>query len=434
LKKIKRHKKKKSTYGLFIKKDRLPDASVEGALKKTISLCMIVKNEENDLERCLRSVKAIVDEIIVVDTGSSDNTKEIAKKFEAKIFDFKWNNSFADARNFSLSKATGQWILVLDADEVISTVDRERLRRVVLDAGSTQIAYAMITRNYISSTAAVGWISNDGTYAAEEAGSGWVPSEKVRLFPNDNRIRFVGPIHEMVEHSLLRLGIEVKKCDIPVHHYGKLNKEKTRTKWEEYYALGKKKLVQLGEHDIKNIYEIAVQALELGRYEEALEYWKKLAALRPDFSDAFFYMGITYFQLGMLEQALLTLEKALQIDPASADVVTVYSKYQIISGHAERSILYLEKLLDKYPSDPKALAALAVAYLCTGRKDKGLACINTLRDMSVDLRNYFSENAKALISAGEIKYAMLLLEAAVESNSINSETLTLLAQCYQRSQ
>ena len=92
---------------------------------------MIVKNEEKNIIRALQGVKPLVDEMIVVDTGSTDRTKKIAKVFGAKVYDFQWTDSFSDARNFSLSKATGDWILVLDADEVISERDYGKLRELI---------------------------------------------------------------------------------------------------------------------------------------------------------------------------------------------------------------------------------------------------------------------------------------------------------------
>ncbi len=92
----------------------------------TISLCMIVKNEEKVLARCLDSVRDLMDEIIIVDTGSNDSTKKIAEKYTDKIYDFKWNGSFADARNYSFSKATAQYIYCADADEVIDDENREK--------------------------------------------------------------------------------------------------------------------------------------------------------------------------------------------------------------------------------------------------------------------------------------------------------------------
>lgn len=93
----------------------------------TISLCMIVKDEEEVLERCLQSAKDIVDEIIIVDTGSTDQTKEIAAKFTSQIYDFPWIDDFAAARNEAFSKATMQYCMWLDADDVILPEEKKKI-------------------------------------------------------------------------------------------------------------------------------------------------------------------------------------------------------------------------------------------------------------------------------------------------------------------
>lgn len=95
-----------------------------------ISLCMIVKNEEDVLERCLKSVCDLVDEIIIVDTGSTDATKEIAKKFTDKIYDFEWVDDFSAARNYSFSFATKEYSMWLDADDVITDEDAQKIREL----------------------------------------------------------------------------------------------------------------------------------------------------------------------------------------------------------------------------------------------------------------------------------------------------------------
>lgn len=96
-----------------------------------LSLCMIVKNEENSLWQSLSKVSRYVDEIIVVDTGSTDRTKEIARNWSAQVFDFPWCDDFSAARNFSLEKASSDWVLVLDADEVVINFDIANIRKVV---------------------------------------------------------------------------------------------------------------------------------------------------------------------------------------------------------------------------------------------------------------------------------------------------------------
>lgn len=96
----------------------------------TISLCMIVKNEEKVLERCLDGICDLMDEIIIVDTGSTDKTKEIAGKYTDKVYDFMWTDDFSEARNYSFSKAGMEYIYVADADEVLDEENRKRFRRL----------------------------------------------------------------------------------------------------------------------------------------------------------------------------------------------------------------------------------------------------------------------------------------------------------------
>lgn len=96
----------------------------------TVSLCMIVKNEEEILSRCLDSIADMMDEIIIVDTGSSDNTKEVAKRYTDKVYDFEWTYDFAEARNYSFSLASMDYIYCADADEVLNDFNRERFKKL----------------------------------------------------------------------------------------------------------------------------------------------------------------------------------------------------------------------------------------------------------------------------------------------------------------
>ncbi len=105
----------------------------------TISLCMIVKNEEANLGRCLKSLQGLMDEMIVVDTGSTDKTVEIAKSYGAKVYDFKWTGDFSEARNFSFSKANCDYIYTADADEELDETNRERFAKLKEDIGELNI-------------------------------------------------------------------------------------------------------------------------------------------------------------------------------------------------------------------------------------------------------------------------------------------------------
>jgi glycosyltransferase involved in cell wall biosynthesis len=426
--------------------------TLESSAPGTLSLCMIVKNEENNIRRALMTVKPVVDEMIVVDTGSTDRTKDIAQELGAKVYDFPWTDSFAEARNYSLSKATGDWILILDADEVISPSDHEKLRKLISkeprsqgfkDSSETEneegfrpsrndkhsdprileplnpalVAYLFTTRNYVIPINVDGWIANDGTYRMEEAGSGWFSGEKVRLFPNDERIRFEDPVHERVEPSIETLGIMIRQCPVTIHHYGKLDEEKRRAKNEYYYHLGKKRLAEKGNSDYLSVYDLAVQASSIGRYLEAITYLTQVIAVKPDFVKAFTSMGNVYYNLGQYEKALSSYRKSMELDPNSRDAEVMSAQCEIIAGNAENAIQNLELLVNKEHASEKALLLLVAAYSALGQQAKALSYISKLSTMKSGLTAYLSDFARLLISQGKNTEAQRLLEAAEEIKS-----------------
>ncbi len=395
---------------------------------KVISLCMIVKNEQEHLPRCLASVKPIVDEIVLVDTGSWDQTKAIALQFGARVFDFVWTGNFSDARNFSLSLATGKWILILDADEVISSRDYHALRS--LAQGHENVAYNLITRNYVNNPNAIGWIANDGSYLSEEAGTGYVRGDKVRMFPNDARIRFDYPVHERVEPSLSKYGFQILPADVIVHHYGFLKEQCSVQKSEQYLEMLKSFVDADAEITMSMLYHAASEAMQLGKFEEALTYWKKLLLADYNFPKIFYYIGNTYLHLGKYREAREALKKSLEREPDSHDTIVLYAQSELCAGDIEQAIKSLKSLLARDPSYPLALFPLAIAYILKGSRDEGMRYIRKLREMNYGCALYFTEFSKMLIAAGRITFAVALLEASVESNNINNETWPLLNACY----
>ncbi|MFS0559085.1 glycosyltransferase family 2 protein, partial [Brevibacillus sp. 179-C9.3 HS] len=109
-----------------------------------LSLCMIVKNEGNCIERCLNSVKHAVDEMIIVDTGSSDDTINICRSAGASVFSYEWNDDFASARNYGLERATGDWIIWLDADEEVDEADAVKLKELLPDTEADLFSIQLI--------------------------------------------------------------------------------------------------------------------------------------------------------------------------------------------------------------------------------------------------------------------------------------------------
>lgn len=152
-----------------------------------ITLCMIIKNEANHLEKCLSSVCGLVSEIIIADTGSEDNSKEIAQRFGAKIIDIPWENDFTKARNISLEYATSAWVLVLDADEAV-------------DHWSENLLQPLLGAEYIH-----GYWLPIIHYVGDIPEADFVTDHVCRLFRNDKRIIFRGSIHEEIASSIWEL-------------------------------------------------------------------------------------------------------------------------------------------------------------------------------------------------------------------------------------
>ncbi|MFD2748767.1 glycosyltransferase [Paenibacillus yanchengensis] len=213
---------------------------------------MIVKNEEDSLARCLASVQDAVDEIIIVDTGSTDNTKEIAASFHAKIYNFTWINDFAAARNFSFGQATKDYILWLDADDVLQKSDLEKLISLKKVEPFT---YDSVTMNYHLS------FDQDGkpTYSLR----------RNRLVKRENNFRWIGFVHEYLE-----VGGNIHHSDIAVTHH----KEKQYTDRNLQIYLTKRK--ENHTFSPRDLYYFANELRDNGRYEEAIAEYEQFLATK----------------------------------------------------------------------------------------------------------------------------------------------------------
>lgn len=287
--------------------------------ENSISLCMIVRNEETNICKCLMSALPVVHEIIVVDTGSTDRTLKLAMVYGAKVLHYKWDEDFSHARNLSLEHAKGKWILILDADEVISQQDYDIIRESVKER---DVAYRVVTRNYTNQTSLINFIQNDDSYR-EEKGLGWIPTLKVRLFPNDTRIRFKGNVHEMVDESIIETDINIKTAPFFIHHYGKLDILKDRQKGEKYYQLGLEKLKH-NPTDKKSIKELAIVSSALGKIDEAIDLWNTLIGMGTT-DDVDCYLNLSNLKIlkGEYKEALYFAKKALQIEKENKTAINL---------------------------------------------------------------------------------------------------------------
>ena len=226
------------------------DALNEWRSAVSISLCMIVKNEQQTLARCLSSVAELVDEIIIVDTGSTDDTKQIAAQFTSHVLDFEWVDDFAKARNFAFSHATKEFILWLDADDILLPPDQEKFR---------------------SLTAALPWstdaVSMFYNLAVDAAGNATTSLRRNRLVRRSNGNRWIGIVHEY-----LAVTGHILASDIAVTH------ERMHTNSSRNLQLYEKRAAAGETFSPRDQFYFANERFDHGLWEQALELYEAFIA------------------------------------------------------------------------------------------------------------------------------------------------------------
>ena len=252
-----------------------------------LSVSMIVKNEEKHLNRCLSSIRDAADEIVIVDTGSTDKTIEIAESFGAKVFNYNWINDFSSARNFALSKCSGDWILYLDADEELNSNSVNELMDKIRNNNSGGIFCA---------------VKNLGTNIT----SGSI-FKYPRLFINDSRLKFNGKVHEQIIESLNKNKLQIIDSNIEIIHHGyAIDEESLKEKKERNLALllSDKKNKSNNYNKLKLIQTL----ISLEKFNDAEIKANLLlrdkSISKNDLSLALFYMAQIKFEKNELEAAL----------------------------------------------------------------------------------------------------------------------------------
>lgn len=315
----------------------------------TITLCMIVKDEADCINACLESVKGLVSEIIIIDTGSTDQTIEICENHGAKVYTYKWKNDFADARNYGLSFSTGDWILWLDADEELDASKKANIPEILNNTNAHLLALPVL--NYFGKTTPV---DKNNVYLIYQ----------LRLFRNHKNITFHNRIHETPLLSLNVTDKDIKDIPVSIHHYGYLQEvtdkkqkgqrnirllekemsDPAHSPWIEYHLASEfyrqEKYQQAFQYVNKSIllflqkdqkppsllYKLKYTILiETNSLEGAWPSIEKAILLYPDYVDLHFYMGYILYKIGNYATALQAFEKCLELGDH-------HTKYLVLKG------------------------------------------------------------------------------------------------------
>jgi glycosyltransferase involved in cell wall biosynthesis len=373
---------------------------------RRLSLCMIVKDEEDCINRCLSSVKSVVDEMIIVDTGSSDRTVEICKSFGAKVFDFPWNGSFSDARNFGLERATGDWILWLDADEEVDASDVYKLRDILY---FDDILLSVHLINF---------------YGDRPDPNQTFDIAHTRLFQNHKGFKFKNKIHETLNVDEVFDTSErpiIKTVPIKLYHYGYLDSvNETKKKFERNLSMLEKELEQK-DYSPWIEYHIASEYYRVKQYTKAFDYvnrsligflkqlktppsllyrlkysilisagsidgaWPgidRAVSLYPDYVDLHFYKGLILYVKNSFKEALEVFEHCLEMGEENLQHLT-------LKGVGSFQALYYKGCcLEKLGQIEEAARAYAQAAILSKTFDSP---VEALRKLTTEHQEMFGE-------------------------------------------
>lgn len=337
-----------------------------------ISLCMIMRDEEAHLARCLTSVRGAVDEIIIVDTGSVDRSVEIAERFGATVLHEEWKGDFAAPRNTAIDAASGDWILVLDADEEV--VGAHALRELVREEGVE------------------GWSLREVNFIGEERGIDSVVMSAFRLFRNRPEYRYEGALHEQVMGKVAHGGFgEMRFAGVEIHHYGYLEPTNRAKKKSDRNMAIVMEEVRRKPNDPFTLFNTGVEYQRVGRHEEAIEYFSR--SFENLDSLAVYYASLlvrnivaSLHMTGRNDEALDVLADGLKAYPDFADlhhlegrVFVERREYRAAARSFTRAIEIGEHGGDRYLTQTGmgsfyALSGLGMLHQLMGDKGEAARC------------------------------------------------------------
>ncbi|KGX89274.1 beta 1,4 glucosyltransferase [Pontibacillus marinus BH030004 = DSM 16465] len=298
----------------------------------TISLCMIVKNEEEVLENCLKSVKKACDEIIIVDTGSTDETKEIAAKYTDKVIDFEWVDDFSAARNFSFSHAKMDYILWLDADDILKTKDLKKL--------------LTLKKNLDPSVDAVSMFYH---LAFDEHGNPTFNLRRNRLVKRERNFKWHGVVHEYLEVSGNIIG-----SDIAITH-NKQKKKNTSIEGGRNLRIYEKKLKRGEPFTPRDLYYYANELKDNHHHKKATLYYKEFLATKKGWVEdeimACINMADCYRRLGEKDEELNALCKSFQYDLPRPEISCRLGEYFMGKKDYQSAIFWFNTAINTKQKD-----------------------------------------------------------------------------------
>ena len=304
-----------------------------------LSLCIITRDEENNIAECLDSVKGVVNEIIVVDTGSKDKTISIANGFGAKLFHYSWNNDFAAAKNEALKHATGDWIIVLDADERVDTKNAEKIKHFIRNKDVD--AYLVKLSSIVA--------KSGNTAKAKQI------TKSYRLFRNFKGFEFSGQIHEDISSSLAKNNARDMSSDIVIEHLGYAWDENALRKKQERNIKILKSQIKDNPENWYALYNIGQAYMLSEMFCEAKTFLLKAIKIPsvPSEHAAHMYVNIgeCLFKENEFNEAINYCQKSLDMCPDQVAGNLILSRIYLALKNYTEAIKSLSRIIELQEND-----------------------------------------------------------------------------------
>lgn len=404
----------------------------------TLSLCMIVKNEEENLSACLESVKDHVDEIIIVDTGSTDRTTEIAERFGARVYFHPWENSFSKARNLSIKYATCDWIIFLDADEEIEKEDAHKLKESIKDKNAN-ILFLQLSRK-----------TCDGEI---------IPvAGMARMFKNHLGLHFKGIVHEILSHDDDTFESRKKIANVKMYHYGyDQNEEEMEGKFVRDSTLLKEQIRNDPQKPLNHQY-LAICYLKMKKYDKCLS--SALEAIRLyELNDSSSRYRVLAYNIASNafynKKDLSNAEKyALKTLDICHDYLDAYETLSSIYFQLNRNDEFLNatnkflELLDSIRSDPsrvtdtpylssqnewRAHVRLAINCFIHGNESEGTRSLNDAVNNTDKKWMPYLAIGKYFVEQNKLELAEQFINDGLNNNFANKDYLYGIVELYEKS-
>ena len=323
----------------FPSKDYLVDEDFHNV---TMSLCMIARNESHQIAKAIESALPIVDEVIVVDTGSVDDTVKVAESLGGKVYFYQWNDDFSEARNTSLKYAHKNWILVLDADETISYQDLFYIKELIC-CNKQCWGFTLDQRDYFNHHVFRAIDTNNDCYEESKPFNCYKVQRICRIFRNSEKIHFSYPVYKIVEESIKLNGGEFCYSDIPIHHYGRL--------LESEKLLDKRKAIYCA--NISRAYSF------LGKHQKGFEYLKRAILYDPESPFIYVDLGTNAMMRQEFVEAISWYDKALSLDRRCSESHLLKAQCYYAIGFFKEAKEEMVSYLKSNPGDPNALDLLS---------------------------------------------------------------------------